>query len=383
MGYGQKKKRRQQEEIPEQTSSIWYMLCICVLAGAGLSVVSMILSNWREAAAIQYRYMFRSKERMVSISETYYGLYNIVYDGGGAYISWTQRVSDVTTRGNAAIQIGQQSTQSNAQFQAWASQCPPQCQDAISTRISCYKRISTISTILLGALSVGGALGLIGVGWFFMFGKLAYLQMGCWFLAGAVCYGCLGYWIWETDTCWRMITAGQQLPYPAVGLPWYLTLISSGMYVVAGVGSFFAEMIDSYNEKKLKDQAQMRLMMEAGDAFDGFFGPNVPPGMGPQQMVGSPRPPSMMMPAGVAMMGPPGVRGPRGSGMGPAGLGMMGPPGGPGMPPGMMPPGMGPPGVPMGMRPPGVSPSPSFGPASGFGPRPSFGPRPGMGGWRG
>ncbi|CBZ50896.1 multitransmembrane protein with signal peptide and GMGPP repeat at C-terminus, related [Neospora caninum Liverpool] len=375
MGYGQKKKRRQREEIPEQTSSIWYLLCICVIAGAGLSVVGMILSTWRNGAAIQYRYMFRSKERTVSVSETSYGLYNIVYDGGGAYISWTQRVSDITTRGNAAIQIGQQATQSNAQFQAWATQCPAQCQDAISTRISCYKRISTISTILLGALSVGGALGLIGVGWFFMFGKLAYLQMACWFLAGAVCYGCLGYWIWETDTCWRMIVAGQQLPYPAVGMPWYLTLVSSGLYVVAGVGSFFAEMIDTYNEKKLKDQAQMRLMMEAGDAFDGFFGPGVPgmgqPGMGPPGMVGAPRPPSMMMPPAMGMMGPPGVRGPRGgSGIGPAGVGMMGMPGGPGMGPGMMPPGMRPP-----------SPSPSFGPGPNFGPRPGFGPRPSMGGW--
>ncbi|PFH36691.1 hypothetical protein BESB_048830 [Besnoitia besnoiti] len=365
MAYGQKKKRRQAEEIPEQTSSMWYLLCICVIAAAGISVGAMILSTWRNAAPIQYRYVFRSKEKTLSVSETSYGLYNIVYDGGSAYITWTQRVADVTTRGKVAIQIGQQSTQSNAQFQAWATQCPPQCQDAISTRMSCYKRISTISTILLGALSVGGALGLIGVGWFFIFGKLAYLQMGCWFLAGAVCYGCLGYWIWETDTCWRMIIAGQQIPYPAVGLPWYLTLISSGLYVVAGIGAFFAETIDSYNEKKLKQQAQMRLMMEAGDAFDNFMPPGMAPGMGAPGMMGGPRPPGMMMGPGMAMMGAPGIRGPRGPGpmMG-AGMGMM-----PGMGAGMM----GAPGMPM---------AAGFGPRPSMGARPSFGPRASFGGPR-
>lgn len=359
MGYGGKKKRKQEEPPIEHTTSIWYILCILVIAGAGMSVGAMILNTWRNAAPIQYRYMFRSKEKIMSVGVTTYGLYNIVYDGGGAYIGWPQRVSDVQTRGDAAIQIGQQSTNSNAQFQAWATQCPPQCQDAISTRVSCYKRIGTISTILLGSLSVGAALGLIGVGWFFLFGKLAYLQMGCWFLAGAVCYGCLGYWIWETDTCWLMIVAGQQLPYPAVGLPWYMSLISSGLYVAAGIGAIFAEFIDSYNEKKMKEQAQMKLMMEAGDAFDGYGMPGMPPGMGG-------RPPPMMMGMPPPMMG---GMGPPRPGMPPPGMGPMGPMAGGMAPMGMM----GPPG-PGGMRPP---PGMMRGPPA---PRPSFGPRPSM--WR-
>ncbi|KAL8426843.1 hypothetical protein ACSSS7_007976 [Eimeria intestinalis] len=384
MGLGGKRRSRQEPDIPEVVGPLWYVVWLLGLAGVAISVASLCLTEWRQSVAIDYRYMFRSQQMNQAYGITKWGLYNISFDGGKSMVSWTQRLTTSTEAINNAVMLGQQQT-SNAQYQSWAAQCPAACQDALTTRLSCYTRISNVSTLLLGTLALGGALVLIGIGWFFLFGKMAYLMISCWFLAGLMCFAMAGYWVWETDTCWKMIVLSQQFPLPKLALAFWLMLGGSSLYVLTAIAGVAAEMLDRSKERYFKEMQKQQALMETVGSPDAFApGMQGPPGMPPGIIPGAP---GMMGGPPMGMMGvpPPGMMGPMGMGQPMARPGMGGPmPGGPMGPPGM--PGamgrglpMGRPsmmGGPMGMGPPGMGP-PGMGPP-GMGP-PGMGP-PGMGG---
>ncbi|KAL8424889.1 hypothetical protein Efla_003008 [Eimeria flavescens] len=361
MGFGGKRRSRKEPEVPEVVGPLWYVVWLLGLAGVAVSVASMCLPDWRQSVAIDYKYMFRSQQMTQSYAVTKWGLYNISFDGGKSMVSWPQRVSTSTEAISNAVSIGQQQT-SNAQYQSWAAQCPSACQDALTTRLSCYTRISNVSTLLLGTLALGGALVLIGIGWFFLFGKMAYLMVSCWFLAGLICFAMTGYWVWETNTCWRMIILSQQFPLPKLSLAFYLMILGSSLYLLTSLAGLAAEMLDRAKEKQMKEMQKQQALMEtvgSPDAFaPGMQGPpGMPPGLmgGPPGMMGGMGPPGMM-----GGMGPPGMMGPMGMGPAMARPSIAGPPmGAPGMPGAMgmgfpmgRPSMMGPPG--MGMGPPGM-----------------------------
>ncbi|CDJ40803.1 hypothetical protein, conserved [Eimeria tenella] len=256
--------------------------------------------------------MFRSQEKHQGYQGTSWGLYNISFDGGRALLSWAQRLSSSSEAVANAVRLGQQQTAA-AQYQAWAAQCPAACQDALTTRLACYRRLASVSTLLLGASALGGALALLAVGWFFLFGKMAYLIVSCCFLGGLLCCSVGGYWLWETGTCWNMIVLSQQFPLPRLSTAFYLMAAGAGLYFAAAAAGFAAELLDRARERQAKELLKRQALLEAAGGPDAFA-PGIlgPPGMPPGLLQGGPLlggPPLVGAP-GMPQMGPPPIGGP-------------------------------------------------------------------------
>ncbi|CDJ62205.1 hypothetical protein, conserved [Eimeria necatrix] len=314
---GRRRSKPKDPEVEERTGPLWHVVWALALAGAAVSVGALCIPEWRVSDAVDYRYMFRSQEKHQGYQGTSWGLYNISFDGGRSLLSWAQRLSSSSEAVANAVRLGQQQTAA-AQYQAWAAQCPAACQDALTTRLACYRRLASVSTLLLGAAALGGALALLAVGWFFLFGKMAYLAVGCCCLGGLLCCSVGGYWLWETATCWNMIVLSQQFPLPRLSTGFYLLAAAAGLYFAAAAAALAAELLDRAAERRAKELLKRQALLEAAggpDAFaPGLLGPPaMPPGLlqggpllGGPPLVGAPGMPQM----GGAPLGGPMARGP-------------------------------------------------------------------------
>ncbi|CAI7719257.1 claudin-like apicomplexan microneme protein, putative [Plasmodium vivax] len=359
-------------------------------------ILTTVMTTWREAEPIEYKYMFRGSEHSLYVDYTYYGLYKVIYDDKHVE-TWTQRVQNMRSKGSEGIQVGRNS-ESAGSLSLWTSACQEACRDAIIRRIEAYERVSFISLILLCGIVLSCTIIILCIGWNILFSKSILISMACFMLSFIINGGIGTYWYYETDLSWNLVTKAQQYPFPKCSYCFYIFMITTGVYALC---FFFLLMLDLYNKNSQKkshlDQMtlQNRNAMNAKNLYQPLFDGQA------NMMMSRSASYTNLMPYG------------KGAGMGgaPMGAGVMGggPPvpnflqfnktnlnqygginhnGFPGfrnMPPGMgmpMPPGMSPAGIPPGV-PPGMGPGMTSGmtPEMGPGMTPEMGPgiTPGMG----
>ncbi|KAF8821385.1 hypothetical protein IE077_002088 [Cardiosporidium cionae] len=272
--------KRKKEKIEQQFSYkssinwLWILMALIATGGVVAHVFTMFYEHWRVAGPIVYTYKYADSRLNHHVGEVKYGLMRIVYDKDSVYQSWDGRVQISKIKAAAAEQVGRQPT-GGSTLNIWSSMCPPPCQEAVTTRANLYDTMRTTNLILLAGLALSAAIALGAVAWMLLIGNNFLVQLSCWMLA-AVFSLCVGaFWIYQTDIAWKRITATQQIPYPSVGICWYIFLCGCAMYGVAALGSYFCASIDRYGETKARDKELAQQLLE--QQYSGF--PGQPGGM--------------------------------------------------------------------------------------------------------
>ncbi|KJP86672.1 hypothetical protein AK88_03679 [Plasmodium fragile] len=362
-----RKAKKAAPPLSKNTLRVLHIIMAIGFISAVPQILTTVMTTWREAEPIEYKYMFRGSEHSLYVDYTYYGLYKVIYDDKHVE-TWTQRVQNMRSKGSEGIQVGRKS-ESAGSLSLWTSACQEACRDAIIRRIEAYERVSFISLILLCGILLSCTLIILCIGWNILFSKSILISMACFMLSFIINGGIGTYWYYETDLSWNLVTKAQQYPFPKCSYCFYIFMITTGVYALCFICLL---MLDLYNKNAQKkshmDQMtlQNRNAMNAKNLYQPLFD-----GQANMMMSRSASYTNLMPFGNGAEMG----GGPMGTGVmgGPpvpnflqynktnlnqyGGINHNGFPGFRNMPPGMgmpMPPGMSPAGIPPGV-PPGMS----------------------------
>ncbi|EUD66183.1 hypothetical protein C922_03378 [Plasmodium inui San Antonio 1] len=226
-------------------------------------ILTTIMTTWREAEPIEYKYMFRGSEHSLYVDYTYYGLYKVIYDDKHVE-TWTQRVQNMRSKGSEGIQVGRNS-ESAGSLSLWTSACQEACRDAIIRRIEAYERISFISLILLCGIVLSCTLIILCIGWNILFSKSILISMACFMLSFIINGGIGTYWYYETDLSWNLVTKAQQYPFPKCSYCFYIFMITTGVY---GLCFVFLLMLDLFNKNSQKKSHLDQMTLQNKNAMN-------------------------------------------------------------------------------------------------------------------
>ncbi|SOV15069.1 conserved Plasmodium protein, unknown function [Plasmodium gaboni] len=210
-------------------------------------IFTTLMTSWREAEPIEYKYMFRGSEHSLYVDYTYYGLYKVVYDNKHVE-TWTQRVQNMKRKGIEGIQQGKNS-ESAGSLSLWTSVCPEACRDAIVRRIEAYERVSFISLVLLCGIVISCTIVILSIGWNLLFSKSIFILMGCFIFSFVINAGVGTYWYYETDMSWNSITKAQQYPFPRCSHCFYIFMITTGIYALCFLSLLLLDLINKSKQK--------------------------------------------------------------------------------------------------------------------------------------
>ncbi|GAW80002.1 hypothetical protein, conserved [Plasmodium gonderi] len=211
-------------------------------------ILTTVMTTWREAEPIEYKYMFRGSEHSLFVDYTYYGLYKVIYDDKHVE-TWTQRVQNMRSKGSEGIQVGRNS-ESAGSLSLWTSACQEACRDAIIRRMEAYERVSFISLILLCAIVLSCTLIILCIGWNILFSKSILISMASFMLSFIINGGIGTYWYYETDLSWNMVTKAQQYPFPKCSYCFYIFMITTGVYALCFLSLLILDLSSKNSQKK-------------------------------------------------------------------------------------------------------------------------------------
>ncbi|SCN45125.1 conserved Plasmodium protein, unknown function [Plasmodium malariae] len=211
-------------------------------------ILTTVMTTWREAEPIEYKYMFRGSEHSLYVDYTYYGLYKVIYDDKHVE-TWSQRVQNMRSKGSEGIQVGKHA-ESAGSLSLWTSACQEACRDAIIKRIEAYERVSFISLILLCGIVISCTLVILCIGWNILFTKSILISMGCFMLSFIINGGIGTYWYYETDLSWNLVTKAQQYPFPRCSYCFYIFIITTGIYALCFVCLLLLDLSNKSTQKK-------------------------------------------------------------------------------------------------------------------------------------
>ncbi|SPJ10712.1 conserved Plasmodium protein, unknown function [Plasmodium sp. DRC-Itaito] len=243
-------KVRKGKAIPVMSKNSIRVLNIIMTIGfisAIPQIFTTLMTSWREAEPIEYKYMFRGSEHSLYVDYTYYGLYKVVYDNKHVE-TWTQRVQNMKRKGIEGIQQGKNS-ESAGSLSLWTSVCPEACRDAIVRRIEAYERVSFISLVLLCGIVISCTIVILSVGWNLLFSKSIFILMGCFIFSFVINAGIGTYWYYETDMSWNSITKAQQYPFPRCSHCFYVFMITTGIYALCFLSLLLLDLINKSKQK--------------------------------------------------------------------------------------------------------------------------------------
>ncbi|ETW18108.1 hypothetical protein PFMG_03522 [Plasmodium falciparum IGH-CR14] len=248
---------RKGKAMPVMSKNSIFVLNIIMTIGfisAIPQIFTTLMTSWREAEPIEYKYMFRGSEHSLYVDYTYYGLYKVVYDNKHVE-TWTQRVQNMKRKGIEGIQQGKNS-ESAGSLSLWTSVCPEACRDAIVRRIEAYERVSFISLVLLCGIVISCTIVILSVGWNLLFSKSIFILMGCFIFSFVINAGIGTYWYYETDMSWNSITKAQQYPFPRCSHCFYVFMITTGIYALCFLSLL---LLDLFNKGKQKSSHRDQL----------------------------------------------------------------------------------------------------------------------------